>query len=70
MKARANPGGAMADEPYDKEWWDSLPPDYRAELEQAIAEADAGEEGIPHEEVMAWFMGELERRLAKRHGEG
>lgn len=66
MKAQPKGDPQMGEQPYDKTWWDSLDPDYRAELEQALAEADAGTEGIPHEQVEAWFMAELERRLGAR----
>ncbi len=46
-----------------EDWWASLSEEEREELEEAIAEADAGL-AIPHEEVMAWFMTELDRMLA------
>lgn len=66
MKAQPEDDPRMAEQPFDREWWESLDPEYRAELEQAIAEADAGTEGILHEQVEAWFMAELERRLGAR----
>lgn len=67
MKAQPKDDPHMGEQPFDKEWWDSLDPEYRAELEQAIAEADAGVEGIPHEQVMAEVFARLDQLEAKRH---
>lgn len=49
----------------DEEFWASFSEEERLALDQAIAEADAGL-GIPHEEVMEWFMAELERMIAAK----
>lgn len=66
MKAQPKGDLEMGEQPFDKTWWDSLDPDYRAELEQAIAEANSGVEGIPHEQVMAELIAMLDELDTKR----
>ncbi len=38
MKAQPKDDPRMGEQPFDKEWWDSLDPEHRAELEQVMAE--------------------------------
>ena len=49
---------AMMEAEQDNDWWDKLPKKVQAEIDEAIAELDAGK-GIPHETVMKkyskWF---------------
>ena len=40
-----------AEEDEDADWWKNMPDDVKAEVEEAIKEADEGK-GIPHEEAM------------------
>ncbi len=36
---------------HEDDWWDQLPKKVQDEIDEAIAEVDAGK-GIPHEEVL------------------
>jgi hypothetical protein len=40
-----------AEEDEDADWWKAMPDDVKAEVEEAIKEADE-DKGIPHEEAM------------------
>lgn len=44
-----------AEEDEDADWWKNMPDDIKAEVEEAIKEADEGK-GIPHEEVRKSYM--------------
>ncbi len=49
---------AMLEAKQEDEWWDTLPPKVKAEIDKALTELDKGK-GIPHEEVLKkyskWF---------------
>lgn len=46
---------AHEDDDEDADWWKNMPDDVKAEIEEAIKEADEGK-GIPHEEVRKSYM--------------
>ena len=49
---------AMLEAKQEDEWWDTLPPKVKAEIDKALTDLDKGK-GIPHEEVLKkyskWF---------------
>jgi hypothetical protein len=49
---------AMLEAKQEDDWWDSLPPKIRTEIDEALAELDKGK-GLPHEVVLKkyskWF---------------
>ena len=49
---------AMLEAKQEDEWWNTLPPKVKAEIDKALTELDKGK-GIPHEEVLKkyskWF---------------
>jgi hypothetical protein len=49
---------AMLEAKQEDDWWDSLPPKVKAEIDEALTELDKGK-GIPHEVVIKkynkWF---------------
>ena len=44
------------DDDEDADWWKNLPDDVKAEVEEAIKEADEGKGLIPHEEVRKTYL--------------
>jgi hypothetical protein len=49
---------AMLEAKQEDDWWDTLPPKVRAEIDEALTDLDKGK-GIPHEVVLKkyskWF---------------
>lgn len=52
---------AMLEVDAEADWWDSMPDDVKADIDEAIKQADKGEL-IPHEEVNTTFIPSASRR--------